>query len=157
MPLLRPRKRRVHFLEPSGMESPATRYLMWMDYHERLSGGYDARHRGVQRERLVSRRLGLVSGKRLGIDDQLRYTRCGGGYFYDYTRYLCLMTLVFAKDRSMVVLKDALMNARTIACFADTLAGRKEYVEAFFKQSMPSKYTRMEDRERSLPRSRRDA
>jgi hypothetical protein len=46
------------------------------------------------------------------------------------------MTLVFAKERSHDSLKEALFAGRTMVYFRDMLAGKEEYAEPFFYQSI---------------------
>jgi len=46
------------------------------------------------------------------------------------------MTLVFAKERSHDSLKEALFAGRTMVYFGDNLAGKEEYAEPFFYQSI---------------------
>jgi hypothetical protein len=44
------------------------------------------------------------------------------------------MTLVFAKERTHDSLKEAMFAGRTMVCFRNILAGKKEYAEPFFYQ-----------------------
>jgi 3',5'-nucleoside bisphosphate phosphatase len=46
------------------------------------------------------------------------------------------MTLVFAEDRSIPAIKDALFAGRTAAFFGGILAGRPAYLEAIFRQAI---------------------
>jgi hypothetical protein len=46
------------------------------------------------------------------------------------------MTLVFAKDKSIPALKEALIAGRTAIWFENKVIGRKEYVEALFKAAV---------------------
>ncbi len=56
--------------------------------------------------------------------------------YYNYDKYFRPMTLVFASSDTLEDIKDALHKARTVAFFADKLAGKKEYLEALFKASV---------------------
>jgi histidinol phosphatase-like PHP family hydrolase len=44
------------------------------------------------------------------------------------------MTLVFAKERTLDALKEAMFAGRTLACFKDMIAGKEEYARPFFYQ-----------------------
>ena len=58
------------------------------------------------------------------------------------------VTLVFAKERSEAGVKDALKNGRTLALFhGDSLAGKKEWGEAFFRNSIRVKSPHLEDKD----------
>jgi hypothetical protein len=46
------------------------------------------------------------------------------------------MTLVFARERTVESLKEAMMNRRTIAFFRDTVAGMDDLVRPFFSNSI---------------------
>ena len=50
------------------------------------------------------------------------------------------MTLVLAKERTLESLREALFANRTIAWFGDKLAGKEEYLAAFFKEAVSIKY-----------------
>ncbi len=50
------------------------------------------------------------------------------------------MTLVLAKERTIDALHEALLAKRTIAWYGHKLAGKKEYLEAFFKESVTIKF-----------------
>lgn len=49
------------------------------------------------------------------------------------------MTLVFAKEKTLEALRDAIVNGRTAVWFEDKLIGRKEYLEAIFAESIEVK------------------
>jgi len=55
---------------------------------------------------------------------------------YDLTRVQRPMTLIFAKERSLDALKEAMFAGRTVAWFGNSLAGKKEYLEALFRASV---------------------
>lgn len=58
------------------------------------------------------------------------------------------VTLVFSKDRTEVGVKDALKNGRTLALFhGDSLGGKKEWGEAFFKSSINVRKPHTEDKD----------
>jgi len=46
------------------------------------------------------------------------------------------MTLVFARERSIDAVKEALVEGRTTVWFKDQLIGRKKYLDAIFKESV---------------------
>ena len=46
------------------------------------------------------------------------------------------MTLVFARERSIEAVKEALVEGRTTVWFKDQLIGRKKYLDAIFKESV---------------------
>jgi 3',5'-nucleoside bisphosphate phosphatase len=46
------------------------------------------------------------------------------------------LTLVFAKERSLVAIKEAMMDQRTAAYFDDLIAGREEHLMALFQESL---------------------
>jgi predicted metal-dependent phosphoesterase TrpH len=46
------------------------------------------------------------------------------------------MTLVFAKDRSVAAVRDAMMERRTVVYHGDELIGREEYLRPLFAQSI---------------------
>jgi hypothetical protein len=46
------------------------------------------------------------------------------------------MTLVFARERSIDAVKEALVEGRTTVWFEDQLIGRKKYLDAIFKESV---------------------
>ncbi len=58
------------------------------------------------------------------------------GYFYDLENAHRPMTLVFAKDRSIQSIKEALFENRTLAYFDNKLAGKRELLEAIFRASI---------------------
>ena len=53
--------------------------------------------------------------------------------FYDLQNGHRPMTLVFAKNRSLESLKEALFANRTLAWFDNKLAGKEEFLKAFFQ------------------------
>lgn len=58
------------------------------------------------------------------------------------------VTLVFAKDRSVDGVKDALKNGRTLALFhGDSLGGKKEWAETFFRNSIKVEAPHSEDKD----------
>jgi hypothetical protein len=57
------------------------------------------------------------------------------------------MTLVFAKDRSLKSIQQALFENRTLAYFDNKLAGKKELLEAVFKASVSANPTGKSDSE----------
>ncbi len=58
------------------------------------------------------------------------------------------VTLVFAKDRSVDGVKDALKNGRTLALFhGDSLGGKQEWAEAFFRNSIKLEAPHSEDKD----------
>lgn len=59
--------------------------------------------------------------------------------FYDLQNGHRPMTLVFAKDRSLESLKEALFANRTLAWFDNKLAGKEEFLRAFFEASVTIK------------------
>lgn len=46
------------------------------------------------------------------------------------------MTLVFAKDKSIAAIRDAMMERRTVLYHGDVLIGREEYLKPLFEQSI---------------------
>jgi predicted metal-dependent phosphoesterase TrpH len=56
------------------------------------------------------------------------------------------MTLVFAKDRSLESIKQALFDGRTLAFFDNKLAGREEFLKALFEASISIKSTGVTDK-----------
>ena len=59
--------------------------------------------------------------------------------FYDLQNGHRPMTLVFAKNRSLESLKEALFANRTLAWFDNKLAGKEEFLKAFFEASVTIK------------------
>lgn len=58
------------------------------------------------------------------------------------------VTLVFSKDRSLDGVKDALKNGRTLALFhGDSLGGKPEWAEAFFRNSIKVDAPHSEDKD----------
>jgi len=60
-------------------------------------------------------------------------------YYYDYEKYLRPMTLVFAEEKTNESIKKALFAGRTVAFFADILAGQEIYLKAIFTESVSIK------------------
>ena len=56
-------------------------------------------------------------------------------YDFNNVRYRP-MTLILAKDNSLEAIKDAMMNARTIAYFFGRMTGKKEYLEELVNKSI---------------------
>jgi len=50
------------------------------------------------------------------------------------------MTLVLAKERTVEAIREALFANRTIAWFDESLAGKKEYLKAFFEESVETNF-----------------
>lgn len=65
-------------------------------------------------------------------------------YYYDYTKYMRPMTLVFVKEKNPSALKEALMAGRTVAFFANKLAGKAEYLDELFHSSVDVRPTAFE-------------
>jgi hypothetical protein len=58
------------------------------------------------------------------------------------------VTLVFAKERNVEGVRDALKNGRTLALFhGDSLGGKKEWAEAFFRSSIKVEPPHSEDKD----------
>lgn len=58
------------------------------------------------------------------------------------------LTLVFAKERNVEGVRDALKNGRTLALFhGDSLGGRPEWAEAFFRSSVKVEPPHSEDKD----------
>jgi hypothetical protein len=72
------------------------------------------------------------------------------GYFYDLEKEHRPMTLVFARERSLQSLKEAMFEQRTLAYFDNKLAGKKELLEALFKASISAEPTGEKDREQRM-------
>lgn len=70
------------------------------------------------------------------------------GYFYDLEKEHRPMTLVFAKERSLKSLQEAMFKNRTLAYFDNKLAGKKELLEAIFKASITAEPTGKTDSEK---------
>lgn len=60
--------------------------------------------------------------------------------FYDLEKYNRPVTLVLAKERTEEAVREALFANRTIAYFANTLAGKEEYLKAFFEATIQYSY-----------------
>jgi len=58
---------------------------------------------------------------------------------YDIEKGHRPMTLVLARDRSLDCIREALKDKRTIAYFDNKLAGKEEYLKAFFEASVTFK------------------
>lgn len=56
--------------------------------------------------------------------------------FYDLRKHHRPMTLVLATERTEEAIREALFANRTIAWFGNNLAGKKEFLKAFFKASV---------------------
>jgi len=57
-------------------------------------------------------------------------------YDFDYKKYMRPMTLVFAKETGLEGVKEALFAKRTVAYFADQLAGPEELIKELYKESL---------------------
>ena len=57
------------------------------------------------------------------------------------------MTLVFAKEKSLDAIREALFAARTAAWFSDQLAGKKEFLEPLFKNSVSAAAPHLVDKD----------
>ncbi len=68
--------------------------------------------------------------------------------FFDVEKGHRPMTLVFASDRSLTSLKEALFANRTLAYFDNQLAGKEEFLKAFFNASVTIKSTGVKDRKK---------
>lgn len=55
---------------------------------------------------------------------------------FDYEKYMRPMTLVFAKERTLESIKEALFAKRSVACFANQLAGQEHLLKEIFKESL---------------------
>jgi hypothetical protein len=60
--------------------------------------------------------------------------------FYNLDNYHRPLTLVLAKERTEEAVREALYANRTIAWFGNNLAGKPEYLYAFFKASVTTRY-----------------
>jgi hypothetical protein len=60
---------------------------------------------------------------------------------YDLEKGYRPMTLVFAKDRSIESIREALFSNRTLAFFNNKLAGKEEYLQAVLKAAVTIKAT----------------
>lgn len=72
------------------------------------------------------------------------------GYYYDLEKGHRPMTLVFAKERSLKSLQEALFKNLTLAYFDNKLAGKKELLEALFKASISAEPTGEKDDEQRM-------
>jgi predicted metal-dependent phosphoesterase TrpH len=59
---------------------------------------------------------------------------------YDLDKFHRPMTLVLARERTEEAIREALFANRTMAWFGNNLAGKEEYLEAFFKESVSMTY-----------------
>jgi len=59
---------------------------------------------------------------------------------YNLNKYNRPMTLVLASERTEEAVREALFANRTIAWFGDNLAGKEEYLNAFFRESVTVNY-----------------
>lgn len=59
---------------------------------------------------------------------------------YDLDKYHRPMTLVLAKERTQEAIREALFANRTIAWFGNNLAGKEEYLKAFFENAITAKF-----------------
>ncbi|TAJ11814.1 histidinol-phosphatase [Marinilabiliaceae bacterium JC017] len=57
-------------------------------------------------------------------------------HFYDFDNHHRFMTLLFAKERSLEGVKEAIKAARTVAWFGHQLAGPEVYLDKLFKASV---------------------
>jgi hypothetical protein len=60
---------------------------------------------------------------------------------FDLQKYRRPMTLVFANDRSLESIKEAMFAQRTVAFFNNKLAGKEEFLKAVFEASVKVKST----------------
>jgi len=67
---------------------------------------------------------------------------------YDLEKGHRPMTLVFAKDRSLESIKQALFENRTLAFFNNRLAGKEEFLKALFEASVTIKPTGATDKKK---------
>ncbi|WP_430812231.1 MULTISPECIES: Sb-PDE family phosphodiesterase [unclassified Carboxylicivirga] len=75
------------------------------------------------------------------MQKQLSYIGCtdvhnSTGYAFDLSRYYRPMTLVFAKERSMEGLRQAMFDRRSVAFFGDELAGPEALLRHLFEASV---------------------
>lgn len=68
------------------------------------------------------------------------------GHFYDLENGHRPMTLVFAKDRRLESIREAMFANRTLAFFDNKLAGNEEFLKAIFKASVTIRPTGNSDR-----------
>lgn len=66
--------------------------------------------------------------------------------FYIRSGYFRNMTIVFARERSLAAIKEALLAQRTIAYGCGTLSGSKEMLEKFFYASVDIKKVHVDDK-----------
>lgn len=67
---------------------------------------------------------------------------------YDLEKGHRPMTLVFAKDRSIIAIREALFENRTLAYFNNRLAGKEEFLKALFEASVIIKPTGASDKKK---------
>ena len=67
-------------------------------------------------------------------------------HYYDVENGHRPMTLVFANDRSEEAIKEAMFAQRTVAWFDDKLAGKEEYLDELFYQSVSFENTGKENK-----------
>ena len=60
------------------------------------------------------------------------------------------MNLIFAKERTIESIKEAMFAGRSAAFFDNKLAGKEEYLKAIFEASVTKKPTRKTNRKRSV-------
>lgn len=109
---------------------------MWMDYHEQLLKAGLMHGIEVFNEQEwypVALDWCLEKGMAPMANSDIHDV---SAYLYDYDKSRRPMTLVLVKDRTPEALKEALMNGRTVAFFAGKLAGKPEYLDAIFQQSI---------------------
>ncbi len=70
--------------------------------------------------------------------------------FYDLEKGHRPMTLVFAKERTLKSLKEAMFAQRTVAFFDGKLAGKEEFLKAIFNASLQFKTVKLDDNRRHV-------
>lgn len=121
---------------------------MWMPKHQELFGKglingievfNEQEYYPIVVEWCLNRNLAVISNSDIhGITAS----------FYDLEKGHRPMTLVFAKDRSLESIKEALFANRTLAYFDNKLAGKEEFLKAFFKASVIIKPTGITNRKK---------
>jgi 3',5'-nucleoside bisphosphate phosphatase len=71
------------------------------------------------------------------------------GDFYNLSDYHRPMTIVFAKERTEEALREAMFAGRTVAWFANFLAGKEEFLHEIFKRSLEVKLISENDARRT--------
>lgn len=66
---------------------------------------------------------------------------------YDVDRGQRPMTLVFAREKTIESIREALFAARTAAWFSDQVAGRKEFLEPLFKNAVSAAPAHLVDKD----------